>query len=112
MRQCLALGASGYRIEWMFLQAATDAWQRLIFWFSAAGTKKAEIKETPVRTSVCMQAEEIMDGRHIQLFFTADKRTDTGCMAGDDREHEMNAAFPEKAIGDKKSNRYISDTVL
>lgn len=61
MRQCLALGASGYRIEWMFLQAATDAWQRLIFWFSAAGTKKAEIKETPVRTSVCMQAEEIMD---------------------------------------------------
>lgn len=61
MRQCLALGASRYRIEWMFLQAATDAWQRLISWFSVAGTKKAEIRETPVRTSVYMQAEEIMD---------------------------------------------------
>ncbi len=61
MRECLALGASRYRIEWMFLQAVTDAWQRLNIWFSATGTKKAEIKETPVSTSVYMQAEEIMD---------------------------------------------------
>ena len=61
MRECLALGASRYRIKWMFLQAVTDVWRRLISWFSAAGAKKAEIKETPVRTSVYMQAEEIMD---------------------------------------------------
>ena len=61
MRECLALGTFRYKIEWVFLQAVADAWQCMSLWFSAAGKKKAEIKETPVRTSVYMQAEEIMD---------------------------------------------------
>lgn len=30
MRECLALGASRYRIEWMFLQAVADVWQAMI----------------------------------------------------------------------------------
>ena len=68
MRECLALGASRYRIKWMFLQAVTDVWRRLISCFSATGAKKAEIKEMPVRTSVYMQAEEIMDRYGDMLF--------------------------------------------
>ena len=68
MREGLALGASRYRIKWMFLQAVTDVWRRLISWFSAAGEKKAEIKETPVRTSVYMQAEDIIDRYGDMLF--------------------------------------------